>query len=70
MTLHLRCSKCDFLDIVLKENAIDWKCPNCIINFATRHAKMPFRKTRDGKTHYPVICNEHFEQSESCIENS
>jgi hypothetical protein len=27
--LHMRCTKCDFLDVVLQENAKQWKCPNC-----------------------------------------
>ena len=29
MTLHLICSTCAFLDVVLKENAKNWKCPSC-----------------------------------------
>jgi hypothetical protein len=32
MTLHLKCGKCDFLDIVKYENGRHWKCPNCEIN--------------------------------------
>jgi len=32
MTLHLRCNKCDFLDIVKYENGKSWKCPNCEFN--------------------------------------
>lgn len=32
MTLHLRCSKCDFLDVVLIKDGKAWKCPNCEFN--------------------------------------
>lgn len=29
MVIHLRCYKCDFLDIVSLANAKEWECPNC-----------------------------------------
>ena len=28
-TLHMSCSKCKHYDIVLKQNAKEWKCPFC-----------------------------------------
>jgi phage FluMu protein Com len=43
MSLHLRCFKCDFLDVVLREKGKDWKCPNCEIN-------QPERSKREDKT--------------------
>jgi hypothetical protein len=28
--IHLKCSHCDFVDICAKEEAKNWKCPNCL----------------------------------------
>lgn len=30
-SLHLRCGKCQFLDVVSDEKAKDWVCPKCEI---------------------------------------
>jgi hypothetical protein len=31
MTIHLRCGKCKLVDMVSKEKALNWVCPNCNI---------------------------------------
>jgi hypothetical protein len=47
MTLHLRCQKCDFLDVVDKNKAKDWVCPNCRIKKMTEWISVNDRLPED-----------------------
>ena len=52
MSLHLKCDQCDFLDIVLRANAKDWKCPNC--NFY-RTSRKPIVKIISDQGNVQII---------------
>lgn len=44
MCLHMRCIKCNFVDIILYENGKLWKCPNCELNQPERSKREDFYK--------------------------
>ena len=50
MSLHMRCTECNFLDIILQENGKAWKCPNCEFNKASPIKQSEFRVAKQIRT--------------------
>lgn len=53
MTYHLRCSNCNFLDIVSKDKARDWNCPNCEMKGIKMTEKTPLTECVDPPSFKP-----------------